>query len=353
MSFEQKYLLVSYPDEQGVPCRGLYFVDSHILTDNPSRSRLRDNVVKLYLGQATVDTLPQKPLPTGILVRDLIQRAKTNYASKAKFWRDDEASHGAAERPPYIPPPEAGVGPSVSRWSIDNKAFRGSTWTGDLKGLTLAMGMTAPALVQAAMPLALAAHEYQGTRALPKSVCFGYSSSSRSPRVPGADQARAFAMFFPPFRTSLSLARHSLWLHLRSSALRQADLDAHWLLVEAADSARDVHVQYNWRELPAGSPWSRAVEDGPELFLADFPCHTTVNCMRVGVDSIFMLDGEGEAYVRWREENGFPVRFMDVLQRCLTFMCERKDELVRLTLDDLVEAVVGSFGAPARGCADL
>lgn len=341
-------MLASYPNDQGETCRGLYFVDSHILTDNTSRSRLRDNVVKLYLGQATVDNLPQKPLPTGTLVRDLLQRAKINYASKAKFWRDDELSHGASERPPYIPPPEAGVGGRVSRWSVD-KAFHQATWTGDLKGLTLAMGMTAPTLVQTIIPLALAAYEYQGSRELPRSVCFGYSSSSRNIRIPNIDQSRGFAMFFPPFRFALALARHSLWMHCHQAALKQADLSAHRLLVEAADTARDIHVQYNWRELPAGSLWARTVEDGPEQFLADFPCHTTVNCMRMGIDSLFLLDGEGEKYIRWREENGFPVSFVEMLRRCLTFMCDNKDELVSLTLDDLVEAVLASVDDTTTG----
>lgn len=339
MSFEQKYLLVSYPNEQGEPCRSFYFIDSHIVTDNTSRSRLRDNVVKLYLGQATVDNLPQKPLPTGILVRDLLQRAKINHASKAKFWRDDDASHGAAGRPPYIPPLDAGVGGRVSRWSIDN-AYHQGIWTGDLKGLTLAMEMTAPTLVQTIVPLALAVYEYQGTRTLPKSVCFGTSSSSRNTRIPNIDQSRAFAMFFPPFRFTLALARQSLWQHCQQAALKAADLNANRLLVEAADTAKDIHVQYNWRELPTGSMWAQTIEAGPEQFLADFPCHTTVNCMRMGIDSIFMLDGEEAGYIKWRRENGFPVSFMDMLQRCLTFMCDRKDELVRLTLLDLVETVM-------------
>lgn len=347
-NLEQKYLLVSYPNEQGQTCRGFYFVDSHIVTDNTSRSRLRDNVVKLYLGQATIENLPQKPLPTGILVRDLLQRAKINHTSKAKFWNDDEASHGAAERPPYIPPLEAGVGGRVSRWSIDN-AFHQAIWTGDLKGLTLAMGMTAPTVVQTIMPLALAVYEYQGTRTLPKSVCFGYSSSSRNTRIPNIDQSRAFAMFFPPFRFPLALARQSLWVHCHQAALKVADLNANRLLVEAADTARDIHLQYNWRELPAGSLWAQTIEAGPEQFLTDFPCHTTVNVMRMGIDSIFMLDGEVERYIRWREENGFPVSFMDVLQRCLTFMCDRKDELVSLTLDDLVETVMASLDTTTTG----
>lgn len=347
-NLEQKYLLVSYPNEQGQTCRGFYFVDSHIVTDNTSRSRLRDNVVKLYLGQAAIDNLPQKPLPTGILVRDLLQRAKTNHTSKTKFWKDDEASHGAAERPPYIPPLEAGVGGRVSRWSIDN-TFHQAIWTGDLKGLTLAMGMTAPTVVQTIMPLALAVYEYQGTRTLPKSVCFGYSSSSRNTRIPNIDQSRAFAMFFPPFRFTLALAQQSLWMHCHQAALKVADLNAHRLLVEAADTARDIHVQYNWRELPAGSLWAQTIEAGPEQFLTDFPCHTTVNVMRMGIDSIFMLDGEVESYIRWREENGFPVSFMDMLQRCLTFMCDRKDELVALTLDDLVETVMASLDTTTIG----
>lgn len=329
-------------------CRGLYFVDSHAVTDNTSRSRLRDNVVKLYLGQATADNLPQKPLPTGILVRDLLQRAKVNYASKANFWRDDEISHAAAELPAYIPPLEAGVGGRVSRWSV-NGAFHQAVWTGDLTGLTLAMGMTAPTIVQAIVPLALAVYEYQGTRALPNSVCFGYATSSRNTRIPNIDQSRGFAMFFAPFRFTLALAKQSLWMHCHQAALKQADLNAHRLLVEAADNAPDIHVQFNWRELPTGSLWSQTIEDGPEQFLADFPCHTTLNCMRMGIDSLFFLDGEEERYIRWREENGFPVSFLEIVQRCLTFMCDRKDELVGLTLYDLVETVKASFDTTPTG----
>lgn len=282
-------------------------------------------------------------------MRDLLQKAKVNYASKVKLWRDDEVSHGAAELPPYIPPLGAGVGGRVSRWSIDNNAFHQAIWTGDLKGLTLAMGLTAPTVVQTIVPLAMAVYEYQGTRALPKAVCFGSSSSSRDTRIPNIDQSRGFAMFFPPFRFTLALARHSLWLHCHHAALKQADLSAHRLLVEAADTARDIHVQYNWRELPAGSLRAQTIEAGPEQFLADFPCHTTVNCMRMGIDSIFMLDGEEGRYIRWREENGFPVSFMEVLQRCLTFMCDRKDELVGLTLLDLVETVAASFDTTTTG----
>ncbi|KAI3400545.1 hypothetical protein diail_2746 [Diaporthe ilicicola] len=67
---------------------------------------------------------------------------------------------------------------------------------------------------------------------------------------------RSFAMFFPPFRFTLALALHSLWLHCHQAALKQADLNAHGLLVEAADTAKYIHVQYNWRELPAGSLWA-------------------------------------------------------------------------------------------------
>lgn len=342
MSTKQKYLLVSYPNEQGGTCRALFFSDSHIVTDNPSRSRLRDNVVKLYEGLATVENLPQKPLPTSILIRDLIQRAKVSYHSKIKFWKDDQLSHRVPELPPYIPPLGSGAGPRVSRWSVDG-AFNKAIWTGDLTGLTVSMGMTAPTIVQAIIPLVLAVYEYQGTRTLPKTVCFGYGTSSRNPRIPNIDQSRGFAAFLPPFRFPLSLAQQSLWLHCHQAALKMADLNANRLLVEASDTAKDLHVMFNWRELPAGSMWSEVIEDGPEQFLADFPSHTTVNCMRMGIDQLFLLDGEEEGYIRWRKENGFPVSFVEILQRCLTFMCERKDELVALTLGDLLETVAASF----------
>lgn len=342
MSIKQKYLLVSYPNEQGKICRTFFFSDSHCVTDNTSRSRLRDNLVRLYEGLATIDILPQKPLPTGILTRDLLQRDKVGYHSKTKFWRDDEVSHGAAELPPYIPPLGSGAGHRISRWSVDN-TFNKGVWTGDLTGLTVSMGMTAPTIVQAIVPLALAVYEYQGTRTLPKNVCFGYGTSSRNPRIPNIDQSRGFAAFMTPFRFTLSLAQQSLWLHCHQAALKTADINANRLLVEAADTAKDLHVMFNWRELPAGSLWSQVIEDGPEQFLAEFPCHTGVNCMRMGINQLFMLDGEQEGYIRWRRENGFPVCFMEILQRCLTFMCDRKDDLVGLTLDDLVDTVAASF----------
>lgn len=331
-------MLVHYPNERGEMCRGLYFYDSHVLTDNTSRSRLRDNVIKLYLGQATIDNLPQKPLPTSVFVRDLLRRGRDNYASKAKFWKDDEMSHAVEPRPAYIPPPEAGLRP-LSQWTVHGRFFS-SVWTGDLRGLTVAVGMTAPTLVQVVLPLALAAYERQGTGRVPGSVCFAYGSSSRSPaRVPGVDQARGLGMFFSPFRFPTALAARSLWLHARQAALKIADLDAHRLLVESADAAGDLHVEYTWRELPAGSLWASAVEAGPERFSSDFYGHTTVLCVRLDVDTLMLVDGEAEGYVRWRKENGYPVRLIEVLRRCLTFLCENKDDIVSLTLDDLVQAV--------------
>ncbi|KAG8161218.1 hypothetical protein KVR01_009482 [Diaporthe batatas] len=337
-----KYLLVSFPNDQGETCRSLFFSESHIVTDNTSRSRLRDNVIRLYEGLATIENLPQKPLPTGILTRDLLQRAKASYSSKIKFWKDDELSHGVSELPPYIPPLGSSAGHRISRVSVDN-AFNQAMWTGDLTGLTLAMGMTAPTTVQVIVPLALAVYEYQGTHTLPKAVCFGYGTSSRNPRIPNIDQSRGLAAFPSPFRFPLSLARQSLWMHCHQAALKTADTNTNRLLVESLTMAKDVHVIYNWREVPAGSLWSQVIEDGPEQFLVELPCHTTVNCMRMGINQLFMVDGEGEAYKRWRKEHGFPVSFIEVLQRCLTFMCERKDELATLTLNDLVETVASSF----------
>lgn len=328
---------MQFPSEGGEKRRVLYFFDSHVVTDNTSRARMRDNIVNLYLGQATVEDLPQKPLPTSILVKDLLRRARDNYASKAKFWRDDEISHAVEPRPSYIPPPETGLKP-LSRWTIHGRDSS-SVWTGDLKGLTVALGMTAPTVVQIIMPLALAAYEYQGTGQVPKSVCFAYGSSSRSPNIPNIDQTRGFGMFFSPFRTVLSLAAQSLWLHLQHAVLKLADLEAHRLLVESGDTGRDIHVNYTWRELPTGSLWGNVVEDGREGLSADFPGYTTVLCVRLDINTLMLVDGEQEQYVRWRSEQGYPVRLTEVLQRCLTFLCENKDDIVNLTLDDLVKAV--------------
>lgn len=333
-------MLVHYPNDKGEKCRGLYFFDSHALTDNTSRSRLRDNVVNLYLGNATVDNLPQKPLPTSVLVRDLLRRGRENHASKAKFWRDDERSHAVNPKPAYIPPPSTGLKP-LSTWTVHGRGAS-SVWTGDLRGLTVALGMTAPTLVQVVMPLALAAYEQQGTGVLPRAVSYGYGSSSRSAaRIPDADQGRGFGMFFSPFRFPLALAAQSLWLHVQQAGLKLADLDAHRLLVAAAEApaAADVHVEYTWRELPAGSLWAHVVEAGAERISADFFGHTTVLCVRLDINTLMLIDGEHEGYVKWRSENGYPVRLVEVLQRCLTFLCENKDDLVSCTLDDLVKAV--------------
>lgn len=330
---------MEHPNEHGEKCRQLYFVDSHVFTDNTSRARLRDNVVKLYLGQATVEDLPQKPLPTAVLIHDSLRRARDNYASKAKFWEDDEKSHAIQPRPLYIPPPESPI-KAVSQWTV--KGFpTASIWTGDLKGLTVALGLTAPTLVQAAMPLAVAAYEYQGTRELPKSVGYAYGSSSRNPKIPNVDQTRGFGMFASPLRVLLAPARQSLWLHLQQATLKLTDLDAHRILVESrmADHGRDIHIEYTWREAPAGSLWSNVIEAGPERFSAEFPGCTTVLCVRLGIDTIMLIDGEAEEYIQWRSERGFSVSLLEVLRRCLTFLCENKDEIVNLTLQDLVKAV--------------
>lgn len=296
--------------------------------------------MKLYLGQATVDNLPQMPLPTSVFVQDSLRRSKDNYANKAKFWENDEISHAVNPRPAYIPPREAGLKP-LSHWTVQGQPFS-SVWTGDLKGLTVTLGMTAPTLVQAVMPLALAVYEYQGTRKVPESVGFAYGSSSRNINIPNIDQARGFGLFFSPLRFTMSLAKQSLWLHMQHIALKIADLDAHRLLVEAADMGKDINVEYTWRELPAGSLWANVIEDGHERFSADFFGHTMVLCVRLDINTLMLVDGEAEAYVKWRGESGYPVRLVEVLERCLTFLCEHKDEIVTLTLGDLVEDVWSS-----------
>lgn len=338
-SLLQKYVLAEYLDE-GQTSRMLCFVDSHALTDNQSRSMLRDNVIKLYLGDATIHDLPQKPLPTAVFVRETHRLDKDmNYAKKAKFWADDEQSHAVKRQPAWIPPPAVGIKGLRTQWTV-NRAPYSFVWTGDLKGLTVALGLTAPTLVQVVLPLALAAFEYQGTRTVPRSNCYGFASGSiRASEIPNIHQARGFGIFFSPFRCALSLAEQSLWLHMQHAALKLADLNAYKLLVESADTAKDLNVVFSWRELAAGSPWGDIIEAGPSLMSAEFPWYISLLCVRLGVDSLVMLDGETEPYVQWRAANGFPVRLLDVLQRCLTFLCQRKDDLASLTLDDLLTAV--------------
>lgn len=300
---------------------------------------LRDNVVKLYLGEATIDDLPQQPLSTAVFVRETHRLNRENRARKEKFWAADEQSHAVSRRPAFIPPPELGIKGQMTQFAVNAEPYY-AVWTGDLKGLTVAMGMTAPTLVQAVLPLALAAYEYQGTRVLPTANCFGYATGSvRASQVPNIHQARGFGLMFAPFRSLLAVAGQSLWLHVQQAALKLSDLNAHRLLVESAAVAGDMHVQFAWRELAAGSRWAEVVEAGPELASAEFCWYTSIMCVRLGVDSLMIGDGETAPYIQWRSANGFPVRLVDVLQRCLTFLCQRKDDLVSLTIDDLVTAV--------------
>lgn len=275
-----------------------------------------------------------------MLIRDRLRRElRDNYAIKAKFWADDEKSHAIQPRPLYLPPPESPLKP-VSQWTVKGIP-NASVWTGDLKGLTVRLGLTAPTLVQVVMPLAIAAYDYQGTRELPKSVGYAYACSSRNPQIPNSDQMRGFGVFTSPLRVLLAPAGQSLWVHLQQATLKLADLDAHRVLVQSrlGDRGRDIHIEYSWREAPAGSMWSNVIEAGPERFSAEFSGYNTVVCVRMGIDTIMIIDGEAEDYTRWRTERGYPVSLREVLGRCLTFLCENKDEIVGLTLHDLVKTV--------------
>ena len=322
-------------------CRDLYFVDSHALTDNTSRAMLRDNVVKVYLGEATIENLPQSPMPTSVWSKALIRNGKENYTSKMRYWQSEIRSHGTSKVPAYCAPPQADV-KLFTQYRINEDATKKRhLWTGDIKGLTVLMGMTAPTLIQAIMPLAVAAFEYQGTHEVPKSVLYNYCISTRSgiiPPIPRSEQLRGFGIGMVPFNFMLSLAEQSLWLHMQQASLKLNDTSQHYH-IEAAEMPHYAAVGYVWRELPSGSEWSSVIEESVERFAAEFLGQTLVVCMRVGIDMMMMMDGESDHYVEWRNKNGYPVSVVTVLQRCLTFLCENKDDVVDLTLRDLIKAV--------------
>lgn len=340
-SVSQRILLITYPNEAGETCRDLYFADSHALTDNTSRSMLRHNVVKMYLGEATLDDLPQPPMPTSVWTKALIKNSKENYTSKMRYWHSDSKSHAANRIPAYCAPPEAGIKLFTQYRINEDESAKRYMWTGDIKGLTVLMGMTAPTLIQTIMPLAVAAFEYQGTREVPKSVLYNYGIGTRTgviPPIPRSEQLRGFGIGVVPFHFMLSLAEQSLWLHMQQASLKLNDTSQHYH-IEASDMVNPAAIGYVWRELPSGSEWSNVIEDSVERFSAEFLGQTYVVCMRVGVDTMMMVDGESDEYVEWRSNNGYPVSVVTVLERCLTFLCENKEVVVDLTLRDLIKAV--------------
>lgn len=337
----QKLILVDYPGEAGETCHGLYMVESHALTDNTSRSMMRDNVIKLYLGEATIDNLPQMPLPSSGWIRALIRASKDNYTSKMRYWQSDSKSHAFTRSPGNVGPLETTIKAYTQYHINKDPAAKATTWKGDIKGLTVLMGMTTPILMQAIMPLALAAFEYQGTGEVPKSACYMYGISTRTgiiPPIPNNGQLRGFGVTVVPFNFVLSLAEQSLWLHLQHASLKIADTAQHYH-PHARDSIEQNAPTFVWRETPQGSAWSNAIEARQETFSAEVTSLTFIIAMRLGVDTILMVDGERDEYMEWRNRNGYPVSLMTVMARCLTFLCEHKDDVVSLTFDDLLKAV--------------
>ncbi|ROW01918.1 hypothetical protein VMCG_05513 [Cytospora schulzeri] len=336
-----KLLLIDYPDETGEMCRGLYMVETHILTDNTSRSMMRDNVVKLYLGEATLDTLPQAPIPTSGWIRALIRSSKDNYTSRMRYWNNDWKSHALLGKSGPVQPTQAAAHAYAQYRVNEDAAALATIWKGDINGLSVFMGMTAPTLIQAIMPLALAAFEYQGTGEVPKSVSCNYSVSVRNGVVPpmaNSGQLRGFGLGLVPFNTVLSLAQQSLWLHLQQASLKMADTTQHYH-PQAFGDVENMAPTFVWREVAVGSVWSDVIEASPESFSAEVTSLTSILAMRLGVDTIMMLDGERKEYADWRERNGYPVSLRSVLLRCLTFLCENKEHVVSLTFDDLLKAV--------------
>ncbi|ROV92500.1 hypothetical protein VSDG_06706 [Cytospora chrysosperma] len=335
-----KMVLVDYPGEGGETRHGLYMVESHVLTDNISRSMMRDNVIKLYLGQATIDDLPQVPLPSSGWIRALIRGSKDNRADRLRYWQSDSKSHAFTRRSD-VERPEATIHAYTQYCINQDISSKTIIWKGDIKGLSVLMGMTAPTLIQAIMPLAQAAFEYQGTREVPKSVCYFYGISVRTvitPPIPNSEQLRGFGVAVSPFNSVLCLAQQSIWLHLQHASLKLADAVKHYHPQACGGSERAAPT-FVWREVPHGSVWSNVIEDSPESFSVEVTSMTYVVAMRLGVDTIMMVDGERDEYVEWRKKNGYPVSLVAVLLRCLTFLCENKDDVASLTFDDLLKAV--------------
>lgn len=231
---------------------------------------------------------------------------------------------------------------AITRFCVnEDPGLKASVWKGDIKGLTLLTAMTAPNLVQAIMPLAIAAFEYQGTREVPKSVCFVYGIGVRSgviPHIPNSEQLRGYGLSMVPFYSVLSLAQQSLWLHLQQASLKIANTAQHY----HPDACGGLEVSaptFVWREFTTGSAWSKVIEADRETLSAEITSIVSIVGMRLGVDTLMLLDGERGDHAEWRNNNGYPVSLLAVMLRCLTFMCENQEDLVTLTLDDLLKAV--------------
>lgn len=335
-------ILVNWPGEAGEICHGLYTVETHILTDNTSRSMIRDNVIKLYLGEATVGALPQVPIPSSGWIRALIRNRKDNHSIKMRYWYNERKSHGLAGERGHATLPEPTGLDSCTKYRVNGVTGEStSTWKGDITGLTVLTGMTAPTLLQAIMPLAMAAFEYQVTRETPQAVCYIYGIGVRSgvtPHIPHSEQLRGFGMNMVPFYSVLSLAKQSLWLHLQHASLKMANVAQHYHPDASADVEKFV-PSFVWREFATGSVWSNVIEAEREEFSHEIASLTYIMAMRLGVDTLVMLDGDRKEYAEWRDKNGYRVSLVAVLLRCLTFLCENKEDLVTLTLGDLLKAV--------------
>lgn len=316
-------------------------MDTHVLTDNTSRSMMRDNVVKLYLGETTIENLPQAPKPTSAWIRALIRSGKENYTSKMRYWHNDMKSHASHRTPGYVALPETGI-KQYTQYRVNEDAAASRTiWEGALKDLSVFMGMTAPTLIQSIMPLAMAVFEHQGTGVIPDSVCYMYCVSARTgvvPPVPGSEQLRGYGVAEVPFSSMLSLAKHSLWLHMAQASLKLDNTAKHYH-VEASAEVRSTSPVFVWREVADGSAWSSVIEAGAERFSAEVLAQSFIVCMRLGINTLMMIDSSGQDYVEWRSRNGYPVSLVTVLQRCLTFLCDNREDVVSLTLDDLIKAV--------------
>lgn len=330
-------LVIHYPGEEGEECRELFFVETHILTDNVSRSMLRDNVVKLYLGQATIDTLPQIPLATSLQVQESFRIGAENYHQKMRYWDKDAISHAVNPNPSYLPPPELGIKPLIA-FKVGKNPLTNPPWSGDLTGLTLEVGLTAPTLLHTIMPLVIAAFEYQGTGALPLSVCYNFVRSGRSQTLPNSEQIRGLGVAMVPFRMMLSLAQHSLWLHIQQSSLKLADCEVHFHM-EAFERCQDTKVQFVWRELPTGSLWSSTVDAEPERLSTELPAQMNIIGVRLGPNELLMINGETDEYSEWRRKNGFPIDIITVFQRCLNYLCKHKYDLTTKNLNDLINEI--------------
>lgn len=140
------------------------FADSHVTTDNKTRSLIQDTITSFYNGQ----TPSNKPTPWALQVRDTMDLDGDR--SQARYWQAEKKAHE-----PY-PRLSDKVKPVASFITYHDRST--NLWEGDIIELSVALGITIPTVVQSALPLAIALYLTQNGGKAPETVTFGRTVNS-------------------------------------------------------------------------------------------------------------------------------------------------------------------------------